>query len=347
LRVQTRLSYRLGGFLLVAALAACSGGGSVTTAPVPPPTSSGATTMTSTTASVGMPATVAGSITTNAIVPKASVAAAITESTSVAAPGGISPLSVLRIAQAKRTGQAASGPTPILYVQFTSAVSITLSGTPTLNFVLPSVDPTLSYYLAMDSTNGWVAPFAGPATVTGTTLVFASTPTPITIDPSTPLTFALYSIATPTPTPSPTPTPVPTPTPTPVPAPVASPNVLTFDASNPSSQTFAVTETGYTGTFSAALGTCAAATPPPTGGIATPTPFPYPTASGATPTPVPTTFIAQVSPASASSTFTVLSGGQAGTCSVTITDSKSSTTTVTVNVDQANIGIYSTNRATR
>lgn len=324
MRFPTRPSHRLGGLLLIAALAACSGGG-VNTTPATPTTNTTGSGTTSTTAAVPLPPVTTAGITTNVVLPAASIAGAkVALTTSVSAPSGISPLSKARsVAQSTRTTQSAPPPNPILYVQFTSDETVTLSGTPAISFILPTVDPNATYYLALDTAGGWTVPALGPATVSGTTVIFAQTSTQVTLTANVPTTLALYSLSA---------------------APVATPNVLTFDATSPTLQSFTVAESGYTGTFTATMGVCTAATPPPEGSAATPTPVP--TATGASPAPSP--FIASVAPTpNTPGSFDVTSGSEAGQCFVTVSDSAGVTSQVEVDVDQAQIGIYSTHRTTR
>jgi hypothetical protein len=336
---KPQLSVRLGGMLLIAALAACSGG-SVATTPVPSPTttpSSSQTVTTSTTSTTNVPATVAGGVSTVAVLPTTNNGASITESATVTPPGSIPVLNKARAAAAGLRTVQADVPSPILYLQFTTSTTTTLTGTPALTFTLP-ITAGVSYYLASyTSAGGWAFPVAGPGTVSSGSVTFAATTNSITISAAAPLTIALYSVPTAAPL-------------------TVTPTVVTFDATapQPSATTLAVSQAGATA-FTAAIN-CYVPTPAPTSTAsqppATPTPYPYPTITPS-PNPSPTAvFIATLASTSATATsgaatFTVNGGNTVGQCIVTVTGASSQTATATINVDEASVGIFSTRRSAK
>jgi hypothetical protein len=321
--------------MITAAFAAC-GGGSVNTTPLAPgSTQSGNT---STSSNTTLPSAGAGGITASVTFPSTSSTTTITESVNVHPFGSTPVLSTDRVAESgSRSPLAAVAPSPLLYVQFVSSSSVTVNGTPGVTFTLPSITAGTSYFLATYGQGGWTYPAEGPGTVSGSTVSFpinTSNNATITISPTAPIEVALYSLT----------------------GPALSPTTLTFDAGNPTSAPFTVTEPGDTAAFTAAM-SCTVASPVPSPSpssssgpsedervptivVASPTPSPSPTA----------TFVAQLGASSASPTggvasFTVTSGSQPGSCSVVVSDSQNATSTETVNVDQTTLGIYSVQRA--
>jgi len=226
----SRLSVQLGAVLLIAAVAAC-GSSSVTSVPQPSASSSGASTQsvtTSTTSTTSVPPLTVGGITASAVLPIASAAVPLSELVSTSPPGSTPALSAGRLAQSATRSPLDSAPTVLLYIELTSTASVTLNGTPSFSFTVPSVVAGASYYLGFYGTNngttGWQAPGDGPATVSGTTLTFAASSTgSVTITPTTPAIVALY-YTTPTASPSASPSPAGSA------APALSPTSLTFDA---------------------------------------------------------------------------------------------------------------------
>ena len=336
----SRLSVQLGAVLLIAAVAAC-GSSSVTSVPQPSASSSGASTQsvtTSTTSTTSVPPLTVGGITASAVLPIASAAVPLSELVSTSPPGSTPALSAGRLAQSATRSPLDSAPTVLLYIELTSTASVTLNGTPSFSFTVPSVVAGASYYLGFYGTNngttGWQAPGDGPATVSGTTLTFAASSTgSVTITPTTPAIVALY-YTTPTASPSASPSPAGSA------APALSPTSLTFDANAPSTQTFTVTESGDTAAYTAGIA-CVAASP-------SPVPSPSPSPSSA-PSPTPSPFIAvlgatSATPASGVATFSVTSGSEVGSCTVTVTDANGATALETINVDESLLGVYSTHR---
>jgi hypothetical protein len=309
--------------LLGATLAACGN----TTAPpqnLPAPTpSSGASNTTTATLSSTAPTTfstiTASGISDSATLPAASTNATVTETIATSPFGSDAALSAKRAAPAAQRQIADAALSATAYVQFSANQTVTVTGTTTITFTLPSITAGDAYYLAVYQNGAWIAPAAGPGTVSGNTVTFSGNNGTSTISPAAPLELALYATAAAPPTPTPTATP--TPTPTPVPTPVASPNSLLFDAGNPTTQTFTVSEAGDLANYTGAIN-CSTA---PSGAnfVAELT--------SATATPVQT--------GSGAATFTVQGGNEVGTCTVTVTDANSATATVAVTVDSSTITV--------
>jgi len=281
--------------------------------PASPSSATSATVTTSTSSTVTLPGVSTAGISVTGTLPVANAAVSVTETISVSAPSGTTPLVKARDAD------ASPSPTPIVYLTFSSSSSVTLSAIPALTFTLPSVTSGDSYYLALDTGSGWQTPVSGPGTVSGNVVTFASATGSVAITPTQPAVFALYAIATQTPTPSPSPTPV------------ASPNSLVFDESSPAPQTFSVSEAGYAGAFTES-----------TSCTASPSPSPVPTSSP---------FVAEVSPTSATPSaagaavsFTVTPGYETGSCTVTVSDSNAATATISVVVGSDQVIIYKRKR---
>jgi hypothetical protein len=316
--------------MITAAFAAC-GGGSVNTTPLAPGSTQSSNTSTS--SNTTLPSAGAGGITANVTFPSTSSTTTITESVNVHPFGSTPVLSTERIAESgTRSPLAAVAPSPLLYVQFVSSSSVTVNGTPGVTFTLPSIAAGTSYFLATYGQGGWTYPAEGPGTVSGSTVSFpinTSNNATITISPTAPIEVALYSLT----------------------GPALSPTTLTFDAGNPTSAPFTVTEPGDTAAFTAAM-SCTVASPVPSpSGVPLSEARPLIVQSSPTPEPSPTaTFVAQLGASSASPTggvasFTVTSGSQPGSCAVVVSDSQNATSTETVNVGQTTLGIYSVQRA--
>lgn len=338
----------IGALLVVASLVACGSGGSVTSAPQVAPSASAAaasqTVTTSTTTTTAIPGITSAGITTTAILPAGNTAATVTESVTTKPPGRLPALDLTRAAAQRGRAALSGADLAILYVGFVSSPSVTLNGTPSLTFTFP-VPAGQSYYLATYESSGWVYPTAGPGSISGSNVTFASTSAATTLS-STPLYIALYSVATgasaspsaapsASPSPSASLSPSPSPSPSPTLAPVAAPTTLTFSANAPSTQTFTVTEAGDTAAYTVAI-VCSAASPAPG---ASPAPSPAPSGN----------FVAVLGSTTAASTggvgtFAVTSGSELGTCQITVTDFKGAMASVTVNVDETGINAYSTHR---
>ncbi len=312
--------------LVTAAIAAC-GGGSVNYTPLGPAATQSVTT--STTGTTSLPPASSGGITAAVLLPPATGAASITETVSHSGFNGTPALSLARrAADGSRAPQAAAAPLPVLYLEFVSSSSVTLNGTPGVTFTLPSINASQQYFLASYGPNGWTYPAEGPGTVSGSTVSFPiGNGTAVTISPTAPVIVALYTAG----------------------GPGISPALLTFDVNNPSTATFTVTEPGDTAAFTAAI---ACTTPQPT-----PTPTQAPAAIArvpetvqATPTPTASPFVAQLgatsaTPTNGSATFSVISGNELGTCSVTVTDAQNFTVVGGVAVDASNLNVTSLHTA--
>jgi hypothetical protein len=334
------------------------------------PSTGTATGNTSTTGTVTLPTTTFEGITTSVELPQASSVVTITEIVSTGVPNGTPPLSVARAAQAKR-GPLDATQTTLFYVELLPSASVTIFGTPGLNFTFPSIAAGTTFYLAayesVAGTFAWVAPAEGPGNVTGTTVSFPLTTGAITITPTVPLLVALYSVAAgstpgpiasnsplpvasppPTASPSPAPhasasaspgasaTPSPSAAPTATPLPSVAPATLTFDANAPTTAPFTVTETGDTAAFTATIACAPAPSPSPSG----------------SPSPAPAPFVAELGAASATPTggvamFSVTSGNEPGICTIVVTDAHGATATETVDVDAVSLGLFATHRKIR
>lgn len=136
------------------------------------------------------------------------------------------PLSLKRFVQAVHTAALPSDAATLLYIQIYSSATIVLPSAPGFTITIPSADvfPNASYYLALyDPTRpslGWQYGFEGPGNLSGTTVSFASNPSPFTLQAALSYYFALIVIpqntTQPTPAPSTSPTSVPTQSPPPV-----------------------------------------------------------------------------------------------------------------------------------
>jgi hypothetical protein len=322
----TRLNHQPASFMRMAAavaltaLVAACGSNNVTTAPI---IQSQAAFTTSTTSTSALPTLGTAGYTVTGTAPQATAAVTITESVGPGAPSGITPLST------RRTAAAATN-TDLLYVTFSSTSTVTLAASPALTFTSSSITSGTAYSIGENVNGTWTAPFAGPQTASGNSVTFASVATPLTITPNAPVTFVLYtgSVATPTPSPSPSPSPSPTPTP------VVSPATLVFDASAPTSHPFSVSETNYAGAFNATM-TC--------------------TANPAVQTPPANAFVAQFSngttsasgtaaSAGAAVAFTVASGAETGSCSVSVADASGHASGLAVTVSTTGVTIDATGR---
>ena len=289
----------------------------------------------STTSTVVIPEIGSGGVDVNATLPIATAAVAVTETTSIAAPNGVTAFSSARAVAAKR-GASALTDTPVDYLEFSATANVATT-VPSFTFTLPSITSGAAYYIAAYGDGGWTT-LEGPGTVSGLTVSFPSDAVPVAITPTAPIYFVLYAETgtAPTSTPTASPSLSPSPTPTAVPTPVVSPNSLVFDAANPSATTVAVSEAGYTGSFTASAISC----------TASPTPEPsFSPDPNATPSSNPDAFVATITSSSTSTTgFTVQGGDEIGTCTFTITDSANASALVSIAVDESNIGISAKHR---
>ncbi len=134
-------------------------------------------------------------------------------------------------------------------------------------FLIPA-NYYLQYYDTSNPFGGWIDPFEGPATVSGSTLLFVDTKNAFTFQARVKYEFDLYAIssrASPTPVPA-TPTPLASgsATASPAPSPIfgllsVTPTSFAFTAAG-QTQTLVVSEDGYAGAFSAAVADTSIAT---------------------------------------------------------------------------------------
>lgn len=148
----------------------------------------------------------------------------VTETVTNIAPAGLPALEELRVPLDRQNDglrSPLSEQTELVIIELGFTKTVTL---PTgLAFVIkvPAADilPHVDYYLAFyDPTNpqfGLQLGFAGPATVSGSTLTFASSTSNLTLIGGVTYIFVLYAVSVAVPTPSPVPTFSPTPKPSP------------------------------------------------------------------------------------------------------------------------------------
>jgi hypothetical protein len=318
-----------------AALIAGCGGGTSSFTPVatPNPNAPFTVTQTASVTSVAAPLSLpssggfGGALTLSARTVPASET--LTETLTNIAPSAAPALqSVARSAQSRPTLSVVPG-SQTLYVLITSSVAFVQTSPPVFALTLPNADITAgaAYYLALyDPTQpalGWQRGFAGPATISGTTLTFAPTGTSFTFTAGVQYAFGVYTNtgATPSPVPTATATATASPTATPTPAPTATPIAVTASATQTyvgTNQTFVATETGYAGVFTATATCTNGANSSGTVGTITP----------GTATPAPT----------GGATFTFVPANP-GTCTVTVKDASSTAGTITFTVSATNVGV--------
>ena len=295
-----------------------------TPTPVPSATPNPATTTAtlSATASTTFASVSEGGYSDALILPPASAAVPVTETISSGPPNGVNALSRAR----RRASDAGTSPTPLAYLNITDTTSISLTGTFSFAFTLPSVSSGAAYNLARYVDGQWYE-IPDPNTVNGNTITFSFSSDEVPLSPTQPFVFALFSSA---------------------PGPQIVEGTLTFDASSPGAQQIIdFAEPNDTAPFTATI-VCAAATPAPT---ASSSPSPDPSTS---PTPDSLAFVAEFNNGSdaisvpartdADTGITIVGGDQPGTCTVTVTDANNHSATATVNVDETNAGLYSVRR---
>ena len=243
-----------GAFFFVSALAACGGGGGGTSAtppitnpvsatpstPTPSPSpvpisASSVVTVPSSGGSAAIPAFGGYSGNLNFPAPASGAGATLNVTSSLTPPSGVPALSsALRVPK----GVGASA---LFYVALAPISSVAFASTAGLTLILPSAaTPGQNYFLASYSSANASAGFqaaAGPASVSGSSVTFATSSNPQTLAAGTTYVYALYELVAPTPTPSPSATasptpshgpsasPSPTPAASPTPAPTLAPNV--------------------------------------------------------------------------------------------------------------------------
>jgi hypothetical protein len=147
---------------------------------------------------------------------------------------------------ASRRDALPSGASVLLYETLTSPVTITFSATPELDLTLPPTVSTsgVQFFIAAydPASEQWQEPAAGPATVSGQNLTFASESVPFTMQANVTYTIALYSA----PAVQPTATPPSSSTIT------LSPSSLSLAVNQIG--TFTASEASYTGAFTAVVG---------------------------------------------------------------------------------------------
>jgi hypothetical protein len=299
---------RLAAFAVAAAMTAC-GGGSVATSPLasptPPPSVNVAS---STTGPTVVPALASGGVTATGSLAASNVATTILADLAVAPPSGVPALSISRANAASRTFTAdTSSDTPLAYESFGAPVAVTIAAGSSLTFSLSSVTVGVNYFLAYYNGTAWVAPFAGPGVVSGTSVTVSPVPS-FSIAANGQATFALFS--------------------SPAVPPVTSLTTVSFDVTaTPAPQTISVSEPNFAGAFTPSM-TCTAS---PSGQS--------PASSAFVAQISPT----QATPASAGASvaFTITPGLETGTCSLTFSDGSRSSAAVTVTTSGSTLGVSS------
>lgn len=238
--------------LCAGASAACGGGGSsvggitppggVTTTPASTPTPTPTPTPPSTTQSTGTapitsaatsaPIPSAGGYSGTLQFPSSNASGTVTLSltTSTVAPPDLAPLARKN---GDRRATLPTGSAALLYESLTSPVTITFSATPQIDVTLPAAVSTagVQFFIAVydPAVKAWQEPVAGPATVSGQNITFASASTAFTLQAGMTYTLALYESPTVQTTPTPTPAATPTPTATPSYSLTAAPASLSFN----------------------------------------------------------------------------------------------------------------------
>jgi hypothetical protein len=313
--------------VVAAALVAACGGGTTNYTPVATtnPNSQFTVTQTAAVSSVAAPLVLpssgafGGTLTLSARTVPASET--LTETlTNIAPTAGPVLQSNARLAQSRSAESVVAG-SQTLYVLITSSLSFVQTSPPVFALTLPSVDITAGamYYLAlydpMQPALGWQRGFAGPATISGTTLTFAPTGTTFTFAAGVQYAFGVYTNTGATPSPVPAATATATASPTPTPIAVTASATQTYVGTN---QTFVATETGYTGAFTATAACTNGANSSGTVG----------TITAGTATPAPT----------GGATFTFVPANP-GTCTVSVKDASLTAGTITFTVSATNVGV--------
>ena len=302
--------------LVTSMLAACGGGG--TSLPYQAP--QGGAITTSDTNSVALSSLTLSGFTVSGTVPPANAAVTLKEALSISSPSGVPALSAARAANVRSTASGTATNTDVLYVTFSSAVPVTLTGSPALTFTSDALTTGVSYSLAIYQSGAWMAPFAGPSTAASGAVSFASVTTPITIGPDASVTFVLYSgtifegVL-----------------------PTVTPTSLAFDASNPTSLTFTATELEYASAFTATM----ACTENPTG--QSPASNAYVAEFTGTGTTATTATGTPSSPGGGV-VFTVQGGAETGSCTVTVTDANNATATVAITTSSTSVTVTGKHR---
>lgn len=178
------------------------------------------------------------------------------------------------LALARQTESARSalsvGVTPLVYFAIASSATITFPDAPAIALTVPSaaIVPDVAYYLALYDllrpSLGWQLGFEGPASISGTLLIFAapSPAVPFTLTAQVPDYFALYavSVLAPTPTPAPVASTTPAPTPTPLAALSVAPTSLSLLAAGATATATLTDPSSYSGGYTVASSASSVAT---------------------------------------------------------------------------------------
>jgi hypothetical protein len=178
----------------------------------------------------------------------------------VVTDGGPAPTSAVRLPQKA----AAKIHIETVVVKFSQTVSLKKRPTFVFTFASGYLVANANYYIQLyDSSNpalGWQDPFEGPATVSGSSLLFTDESNKFTFEAGVKYKFDLYAVSSgssPTPFPAPSVSATATPKPTPAPSPefgllTVTPGTFGFTATG-QSITLSVAELGFSGTFNATV----------------------------------------------------------------------------------------------
>ena len=188
-------------------------------------------------AAVTIPATGAGGFTASATLPDASAAVTVADTLTSAAPNGVTMYGAARAPLGTRaTRDVPAMATTIDYLTISANGPVSFVGAATFTFTLPSVPSGYAFYLA-EELGGNFSSFAGPATVSGTTLTFTAADTAIALTAQVTQSFELYALPAGAAPPSA--------------AVTVNPAGLTFATAASAPQTFAAAEGSDSGTFTA------------------------------------------------------------------------------------------------
>jgi len=175
--------------------------------------------------------------------------------------------SALRAVQSTRS-TASTSLAGLLFFKLASSATLTFPNLPAITLTVPatSILAGTSYYLAafdpLRTSLSWQKGWEGPATISGTTLTFASPnpAVPFTLSAQVPLYLALYAVNASVTAPTPAPSVSPAATPTPIPAFTLSSTSLSLLSVGATGTTTITDPSGYTGAYATASSATSVAT---------------------------------------------------------------------------------------
>ena len=231
---RSSLSLILAFYGAIAVLGGCGGGGSSQAIP-PTPAPAGPTGLKLTQAGGPVVLPTAGGYAGTLQLPSNNAPSGTTISlaAATAAPVGAPTPQALHRTHDMRSPQATLVPTVLFVLTIQVSQNVTFTSTPSLSIQLPAAISTVNeaFYIALFSGESAQSPLLtslGPATISGSTITFAGSATPLTLDAGVTYLLELYEVATgPTATPSPLPSSSPSASPSasPTVAPTATPTV--------------------------------------------------------------------------------------------------------------------------